>query len=159
MLSGLATVSSTGERIRGLAVGLGLPVGEGAPGGANAGELVVHEVGPTRDGGYRGARELLAAHPELTALVGTADQMAIGALAHCVEAGIDVPGDLSVAGFNDIWVSRDVRPALTTVHMPLTEMGAAAVHLALYPEASGATSREFPVELVVRDSTGPARER
>ena len=149
VLSGLATVSSTGERIAGLSEGLG--VGRGA-------ELLVHEVQPTRDGGYSGARELLGEHPELTALVGTADQMAIGALAHCVEAGIEVPRDLSVAGFNDIWVSRDIRPALTTVHMPLTEMGAAAVHLALDTDGSGATSMDFPVELVVRDSTGPVRE-
>lgn len=143
VLAGRAEVSSTGDRIKGVELGLGV-----AP--------VVLEVEPTRDGGYDGAGQLLGEHPQLTAIIGTADQMAIGAMAWCADHGVSVPGELSVAGCNDIWVGRDLTPSLTTVHMPLTEMGSAAVRLALDLDGSGRRSMSFPVEMVVRGSTGPA---
>ncbi len=143
VLSGLSGVTSTQDRIQGLTDGLGQ-------------EPRVLEVPPTRDGGYAGAATLLAHHPDLTALVGTADQMAVGALAYCADRGISVPADLSVAGCNDIWVARDLVPSLTTVHIPLEEMGAAALRLALAPPESGEASQSFPVQLVVRESTGPS---
>src|SRR5699024_6317602 len=110
--------------------------------------------------------ELIAAHPELTAITGTADQMAIGALAHLRDHGHSVPGDISVAGFNDIAVSRDLSPALTTVRLPLQQMGAVALDIALgvggavnVPEGSPEfVERQLGVELMVRESTGPVRE-
>lgn len=154
VLSGLGPVTSTGDRLAGLAAGLGR-------------EPRVLEVTPTRDGGYSGAGALLAADPGITAVVGTADQMAIGALAYCSDHGIRVPQDVSVAGCNDIWVARDLTPSLTTVHLPLQEMGAAALRLAVAARGGSAggdgavdgapATAAFPVDLVVRGSTGPVR--
>lgn len=143
VLSGQAGVSSTRDRIQGLGEGLGQTPR-------------VLEVPQTRDGGYAGTGALLDRDASLTAIVGTADQMAIGALAYCADHGISVPADLSVAGCNDIWVSRDVTPSLTTVHIPLDEMGAAALRLALVSGSAGKQRQSFPVQLVVRQSTGPS---
>ncbi len=143
VLSGSSTVTSTTDRIEGLAEGLGV-------------RPEVVEVVQTRDGGYAGTDTLLRRSPDLTAVVGTADQMAIGALSYCADHDIAVPGDISIAGCNDIWVGRDLTPGLTTVHMPLREMGAAALRLALGSELG--TRQSFPVQLVVRASTGPVAE-
>lgn len=140
VLSGVKTVTSTIDRIRGLTEGLGF-------------RPHVHEVDQTRDGGYGGTAALLAQDPDITAVAGTADQMAVGALAYCRDHGISVPDEMSIAGCNDIWVSRDLTPALTSVHIPLTEMGSAALRLAL---AGDVRHQSFPVQLVVRESTGPS---
>ena len=59
------------------------------------------------------------------------DVMAVGALAAYRERGIRVPQDVSVAGFDDIATLRDLVPALTTVRLPLKDMGARALELAL----------------------------
>lgn len=143
VLTGSRLVTSTVDRVCGLTRGLGF-----AP--------TVVEVSQTRDGGCAGTGQLLARDPDLTAIVATADQMAIGALAYCRDHGIAVPTDMSVAGCNDIWVARDLAPSLTTVHIPLEEMGAAALRLALAASNGVSTQQSFPVQLVVRESTGPA---
>ena len=59
------------------------------------------------------------------------DVMAVGAIAALREQGHRVPQDMAVAGFDDIPTLRDVRPALTTVRVPLGEMGRHALRLAL----------------------------
>lgn len=144
ILTGAATLTSTSDRVRGITQGLGE-------------EPLVAEVPATITGGSEGLRNLLKQDPRLTAVVGTADQMAIGALAHCRERDIDVPRSLSVVGFNDIWVANHVSPGLTTVRLALEEVGATAVRLAFADPPSTDGARRFPVELVVRGSTGPAR--
>jgi len=148
VLAGEAAVTSTVERVEGLREAIEKVDGR----------LHVRHGAPTRDGGYEGAAEVLAAHPGVTALVGSADQMAIGALAHLRESGRAVPGDVSVAGFNDIAVARDLTPSLTTVHLPLRQMGAAALEMAMtVAPTSDALVRELGTELVVRESTGRGR--
>ena len=78
--------------------------------------------------------------------------MALGAIAGLRSLGLSVPADAQVAGFDDIPPLRDFTPALTTVRLPLEEIGAKAVELALAPTA------EDPVhidgEAVLRDSAG-----
>ncbi len=65
-----------------------------------------------------------------------------------------------MVGFDDMPIARDVTPALTTVRLPLVEMGARAMTLALGTHrAADRASRRSAAELVVRDSTGPARPR
>lgn len=113
---------------------------------------VVH-VTPDRAGGHDGAARLVAEHPGITAIVGSADQMAIGALHWLQEHGFDVPGDMAVAGFNDIPAATDVRPTLTSVRLPLRAMGAAALELGLDAPAAEPVLRRFQPELIVRDST------
>jgi LacI family transcriptional regulator len=111
----------------------------------------------SRDGGAAAAERLLDANPDLTAIVALNDSMAIGALAVLRARGIDVPGDMSVAGFDDMPIARDVLPALTTVSLPLVEMGARAMTLALDPtlppQVNGRTRIErIEAVLVRRDS-------
>ena len=84
------------------------------------------------------------------------DVMAVGALARLRAAGLTVPGDLGLAGFDDISTLRDVYPALTTVRLPLEYMGEMAAQLVL-DESSSGFARVVPVpgEVVLRDSTAP----
>jgi len=148
VVAGEAAVASTLERVEGLREAIE----------ETGGRLHVRHGSPTRDGGYEGTAELLAAHPGISAVVGSADQMAIGALAHLREAGRAVPDEVSVAGFNDIAVARDLTPPLTTVHLPLRQMGAAALEMATtVAPTPDALVRELGTQLVVRESTGPAR--
>lgn len=114
----------------------------------------------TRDGGYASTERLLAAGTEATCLFAVNDVMATGAIAALRDAGLRVPDDLSVAGFDDIPTLRDLIPALTTVRLPLEWMGREAARLAL-AEDPAPEPRRVPVsaEVVVRDSTAPPAGR
>jgi LacI family transcriptional regulator len=122
-------------------------------------ELTRFVVEPTTGHGYAAAAELLDLPRRPTALVAFNDKMAVGALRAAAERGLRVPEDLSIAGFDDIDVSRATQPMLTTVRQPLGEMGRMAVTL-LMRMLSGheldALHIELATELVVRGSTGPA---
>ncbi|MFI2665242.1 LacI family DNA-binding transcriptional regulator [Micromonospora carbonacea] len=109
-----------------------------------------------RDGGARAAAELLDASPAPTAIVALNDSMAVGALALLRERGVRVPEDVSVLGFDDMPIAADVTPALTTVRLPLVEMGVRAMTLALDPANGSPRVETLPAELVRRGSTGPA---
>lgn len=77
------------------------------------------------------AREMLEAHPELSALICHNDLVAIGVLQLCAEDGIRVPDQLAVVGFDDIPVASIVNPPLTTCRIPRNEIGAQAMRLLL----------------------------
>jgi LacI family transcriptional regulator len=112
----------------------------------------------TRDSGARAAAELLDAHPGITAIVAMNDSMAIGALATARARGLVVPDDLTVVGFDDMPIAQDVTPALTTVRLPLVDMGARALTLALGTHPSGQRLVESaPATVVIRDSAAPPR--
>jgi len=85
----------------------------------------------TRDGGYVAMTELLDRDVEVEAVFAVNDVMAVGAMAALREQGHRVPGDMALAGFDDIATLRDVRPSLTTVRLPLVQMGRRALELAL----------------------------
>ncbi|OLR92218.1 LacI family DNA-binding transcriptional regulator [Actinokineospora bangkokensis] len=123
-------------------------------------ELVRHVPEPTEEWGRRAAGELLDLGERPTALVAFNDKMAVGALKAARERGLDVPGDVSVAGFDDLDLSRATTPGLTTVRQPLQEMGRMAVTLLvrlLRRHELEATHVELATDLMVRGSTGPAR--
>ena len=123
---------------------------------------LMRDVAPTTEAGYRAAGELLDLPDRPTALVGFNDKIAVGALQAAHERGLDVPGDVSVAGFDDIDLSRATRPLLTTVRQPLPEMGRMAVNLlarVLDRHKLDALHVELATELVIRESTGPVRDR
>ena len=110
----------------------------------------------TRDGGFAAATELIANGLDQIELVfAVSDVMAIGAMSALREAGIDVPRDIAMAGFDDIDTARDVNPALTTVHIPLADLGRQAVELAL-SDAALTFDEVVKVEtrVVLRASTG-----
>jgi LacI family transcriptional regulator len=119
-------------------------------------ELIRH-VEPTVAKGYQAAGELLDLADRPTAVVGFNDKTAVGALRAAAERGLRVPADLSVAGFDDIDLSRAASPMLTTVRQPLAELGRMAVTLLirlLERHELDALHVELATELVVRDSTG-----
>ena len=87
------------------------------------------------------------------------DEMAIGLIRSLSSAGIRVPRDMSVAGFDDIEISRATQPMLTTVRQPLQEMGRMAVTLlirVLERHTLDALHVSLGTELIIRESTGPA---
>jgi LacI family transcriptional regulator len=108
-----------------------------------------------RDSGATAAATLLDADPDLTALAVFNDTMAVGALAVARERGLDVPSRLSVIGFDDMPIARDLVPALTTVRLPLIEIGSAAMRLALGLATDEPRTVPIEASLVRRASTGP----
>jgi DNA-binding LacI/PurR family transcriptional regulator len=111
----------------------------------------------TLEGGRRAARSLLDRFTRLTALVCVNDVMAVGALREIRGRGRQVPGDISVTGFDNVALAQFAVPSLTTVHIPRDEIGRTICDCLMGDEVPKA--REFIIEpeLVVRDSTGPAR--
>jgi len=109
----------------------------------------------SRDGGYRAAQRLLDRVPDLTAIAALNDLMAVGAIAALRERGIAVPRDVSVTGFGDLFFAREIMPPLTTVHIPLEEMGVRAMKLALSPAGPQIRVEHIPLEVVERESTAP----
>lgn len=109
--------------------------------------------------GMARARHLLAQNRRPTAIVTAGDLIAAGALKAAEAVGLSVPGDLSVIGFGDFHVANLLQPALTTVRLPLEELGAESVN-ALHRYLAGGKKREIlhlPTTLVERGSTGPCR--
>ncbi|QKJ21022.1 LacI family DNA-binding transcriptional regulator [Microbacterium hominis] len=118
-------------------------------------DMAAIEIGPnqpTIEGGRAVARRLLAARVD--AVIAFNDLVAIGVIQAATEAGVAVPGGLSVAGFDDIFGSELVTPTLTTVRSQLALAGERAVHDLLAPPAADADAALLATELVVRRSTG-----
>src|SRR5699024_6108089 len=109
-------------------------------------------------GGAAAARELLEAGH--TAIVCGSDPMAIGAIREIRAAGLSVPGDVSVIGYDDSPFMAHTHPGLTTVRQPVPQMAHAAA-LALTGNTPGEqppmAELLFQGELIVRSSTGPVR--
>ena len=114
----------------------------------------------TIDAGEKAAEGLLAGPGDLpTAVVAGNDLVALGVIRRLRADGVRCPEDVSVVGFNDMPFAEDFWPPLTTVHMPLRELGAEAALLLLRGIEEGeqeAATLTLPVSLVVRGSTGPA---
>ena len=112
----------------------------------------------TEGSGQRGAQRLLLASP--TALFVASDIMAFGALKTIRQAGLQVPDDVALVGFDDIPMATTVEPALTTVRQPIERLGSMAADLLLNlvenppDEQSPAHKLILPTKLVVRDSCG-----
>jgi LacI family transcriptional regulator len=111
----------------------------------------------TTAGGRRVGEQIIAAGKVPRALVCANDQTAIGAIAALRQAGLAVPGDVAVTGFDGIQLGRHLRPGLTTVVQPMAALGDTAVTM-LTDRIDGAAppqrTVELPVRLEVRDSCG-----
>jgi DNA-binding LacI/PurR family transcriptional regulator len=110
-------------------------------------------------GGQRAVVEMLLQKPRPTAIVAANDLMAIGALRELKKAGLRVPEDISVVGFDDILFAALTDPPLTTVALPREEIGRASVEALLDTiKDTGRMGREYKItpRLVARESTGPA---
>jgi len=107
--------------------------------------------------GYAAGREILAEEPRPTAVFAANDQMALGVMRAAHEAGLRIPQDLSVIGFDDSDDSGSYWPPLTTIHQHFDVVGQRATEL-LIAMIDGEPLPENPLittRLVVRDSTGP----
>ena len=107
-------------------------------------------------GGQNHARELLAGPDRPTAIFAGSDLQALGVIAAATEAGLSVPRDLSVVGYDDIALSRWLSPQLTTVHQPLKRMGEEAARIVLRlaeGETVDTLRMDLATHLVVREST------
>ncbi|WP_055700728.1 substrate-binding domain-containing protein [Streptomyces silaceus] len=117
--------------------------------------------------GHQRLAHLLASGPEFSAVFAANDMVAIGALRALEEAGLRVPDDVSLVGYDDVPAAATLRPRLTTVRVPLEEMGREAVRIAVpdtesdawRPTAGGGV--RLGTHIVVRDSvtrraSGPA---
>jgi LacI family transcriptional regulator len=108
------------------------------------------------------ANKLLALNSPPTAIFAANDDMAAGVIRSADKLGIDVPGQLSVAGFDDISLARQIFPSLTTIRQPLSAMAEHAC-LALIGNLSEGTelhgTEVIPATLMIRESTGPAPRR
>ena len=138
------------ERLEGLRQGL-----EAA--GIPWGEVLIEERSNTQEAGIEAARSLLTEAEPPTAIVGTTDQLALGALRGARDLGLEPPADVSVVGFDDIPEASRAQPALTTVRQPLVGKGTVAGdRLFALLDGAAAPDAVLPVELVVRESTAPA---
>ncbi len=142
--------TGTSPRLAGWRAGLlqaGAPVPEPPAGGWTA------------EAGYRAGREL-AADPAVTAVLCGNDDVAVGVLRAMAEAGLPVPGSVSVAGFDDTPVSAYLTPALTTVRLDWVALGRACfalLHSLVDPQATAGPGMPLEPELIVRESTGSRR--
>jgi LacI family transcriptional regulator len=150
--AGPAWLTTIADRLAGVTGAL-------ARGGRSAAELPVVHDDFTRDGGRAAAEQILRDHPATTAIVALNDAMAMGVLAALRHHGIRVPGRMSVVGFDDVSVAADLAPSLTTVRLPMAEMGRLALTTALKPRSNRPRRRPTDHQLIVRDSTGPAPGR
>lgn len=137
------------DRLRGFGAGL-------AAHGIPTEQLRVVHGAFTRAGGYEAASTLLDDGLDATCVFAVNDVMAVGAMAAFRAAGLSVPRDVSVAGFDDIATLRDVTPQLTTVRLPLEEMGTRAARLALDPSEPRPIVVTVPGDVLLRQSTAPA---
>jgi len=103
-------------------------------------------------------RRLLALKHRPTAIFAADDDMAVGAIWAASEAGVSVPGDISICGFDDTMIATQVWPLLTTVHQPVREMGKRATEELLLRVLGKGEARmvEVGYEMRMRASTAPA---
>lgn len=111
----------------------------------------------TFEGGRSAVRELLAGPARPTAIVCSSDTLAVGVVRAAHELGLAVPGDLSVAGYDDIELAAFLDPPLTTLRNPKRELGDLALELVLRARAGdrGPLRQRLTGELLCRQSTGP----
>jgi LacI family transcriptional regulator len=110
------------------------------------------------DGGYAAMQKLLLVHPRPTAVIASNDLSAIGAISAIYEAGLQVPRDISVVGFDDIEISSAYNPPLTTVRLSRSEIATRAF-FALFSACNSRSAPKaehlVPTELIIRRSTAP----
>ena len=115
-----------------------------------------------QNGGHAATQQLLALADPPTAIFAANDEMAFGAIDAIHSRGLRVPADISVIGFDDIATSCHIHPPLTTMRQPLTALGASAVgELVALIEGGDIEAKriQLPLELVIRQSTGPVAPR
>jgi len=122
-------------------------------------DWLVSQQPTTLAGGRVGCSTLLALSQPPTALIGGIDLIALGCVIESQARGLTVPGDISVVGIDDLDISAHMAPALTTVHIPTAVIGeeAGRMLIAMIRDRDSGGLIDLPVELVVRQTSGPPR--
>jgi LacI family transcriptional regulator len=109
--------------------------------------------------GRAAMQQMLTSADPPTAVFCANDIQAIGAMSGCRDAGVSVPNDISIIGFDDLPIAKYVTPQLTTIRVPAQEMGLSATRRITAAIEGGAplSSLELQTELIVRESTAPPR--
>lgn len=151
-IGGPARLFSAIERLDGFTAALTETGIQAAPGHVRQGEY-------SREFGHEAMRGLLSGTDRPTAVFAGSDFIAIGAMQAVREAGLSVPRDLSLVGFDDMPFADFLAPGLTTVRQPAAEMGRAGVHtlLALFEKKTPPPLVRLPVTLVERHSVAGPR--
>ena len=135
------------ERLRGYRAGLKSGMKE-----------AVFEGDFTEEAGWAAGRRIAQTKPRPDAVFAANDMMAVGCLAALREAGLRVPEDVALGGFDDIPIARHITPALSTIRVPIAALGAAALDTLVKaveaPQSQATHTEVMPVELVVRRSCG-----
>ena len=123
---------------------------------------MIVEGGYTYESGLAGGERLLASDPRPTAIFASNDEMAAGVYRAARNLGLDVPRDLSIVGFDDGPIAARLTPPLTTVRLPIRDIGRMAAMKLVHPDASGrpddlATATLVVPHLVIRESCQPPR--
>jgi LacI family transcriptional regulator len=148
VVAGAAGLTTVADRLAGVAAAL-------RDRGLALDDLPVVHTDFIREGGRAATERILREHPDSTAIVALNDAMAMGVLSTLREHRIGVPERMSVVGFDDVSVAADLAPSLTTIRLPMTDMGRMALEMALKPRAARPRRRSTGHRLIVRDSTGP----
>ena len=122
-------------------------------------ELAVHGDGKP-EGGWQVMAQLLALSPRPTAVFCYNDLSALGAMRQIFASGLNVPRDISVVGFDDLYISQYLEPPLTTVRQPMRQMGRMAMETLLHIFDGPYSTHNLRVEgqLIVRESTASPKE-
>lgn len=152
-LAGPASITTSALRTEGYLQAL-------AEHGLSPEDALVLESDFTFESGQQLTSELLSLPVPPTAIFGSNDMVTLGCLVELKKRGIAIPGQISLAGFDDIAATQFVDPPLTTVRVPMREMGTMGVRqlLRLINDEPIGPLFQLPHELVVRASTGPRRE-
>ena len=104
--------------------------------------------------GLEAAGKLIAADPKPTAIFAANDDMAVGAMTAVMAAGLQVPNQISIAGYDDTRLASAVWPPLTTIRQPVVEMGRRAAERLMNADDGEGIEELFDFELITRQSTG-----
>jgi LacI family transcriptional regulator len=152
LIYGIGTAEPAKDRLQPYQESLraaGLPVDQ---------ELIIN-CGPTIEDGYQAALQLLQRPSRPTALLAINDLLAMGALRAAGDLNLSVPGDVSLAGYDDIPMANYLQPRLTTASKDTIRLGREAVKLLLARLRDPDQPHQkitVPTRLIIRESTGPA---
>jgi DNA-binding LacI/PurR family transcriptional regulator len=150
----------SGRRLLGIRRGFGLaPNADESPDGTT--RLRILSTPVSEEGGRAALKAMLENGEPPTAVMTISDVTAIGIMAGALDAGLRIPDDLSIVGFDDIPAASWTTPRLTTIHQPIREKGRRAAHRLIDAIRSGAdhepVEEVLPTRLVVRGSTASPR--
>ncbi len=108
--------------------------------------------------GLEAARNLISGDTKPTAVFAANDDMAVGAMTALMAAGLHIPNDISVAGYDDTRLASAVWPALTTIRQPVSDMARRAAECLMSSDEDGPVEEIFDFDLIIRQSTGKASD-